>query len=518
MSTGADEASAPNEAAARRPWSIADGAVLIVVLAICAIVEWKQIQHAPSFDELWHLMLSAGRGTPVGYFPRDTVVSLDTRLTSLTNAQPLWRVWTTLDGMPHPPLYFVTLRLWRDVFGEGDRVAHAFSIACACIGVGFTFGAARLAMDRWAAALVGLTLGCAQTQVYLAQEMRPYALATALAAVALWLMTRVEVLGPTRRIAIVLAALTLPLMLTHYFTIGACATIGLYGLLRLKPHRRVFIAAMLVAAAVFCFGWLPFAIRQARDVGPAGGYLHVEHVDVLREVGLVACAPFRLIADRDYLFEELPLVTGVLFVVPWFLCRRFRSITPWVAMLCGAILPVFLVDVFGSREHLTVIRYSAVAAPAVMLLFAGCAWAIDRRIAYLTAATALATGVIYLVSRNPVFGECPDFSATVGMIEREAKAGDGILCYRGTAPDFYTDMFALSVSHSRSLLPRPLMIFTRHVQPNDQVKLGRRAWLISGKFDRPVDELVPGARVVYTKGTDVEVTLTLLDLPTGDRP
>jgi hypothetical protein len=493
-------------------WRWPDIVLLLVVLAIACVVQSVYIQPNPSFDELWHLMLSTGRGTPVGFFTPDQLFEARERLTSLVGAPPAWRVWIGLDGMPHPPLYFVLLRLWRDVVGESDRAGNAFSIACSLVGVGFTYAAGRLAMNRWTAALAALALGCAQTQVYFAQEMRPYALATAIAAIALWLMTRIELLGPTRAAAIALAALTLPLMLTHYFTVGACMAIAAYGFARLRGRRTAFALTLAAAAVVFAIAWLPFALRQARDVGPAASYLHTEHVDVLREVALLACAPFRLIADREYFVERLGLLTGVLFVLPWFLTRRLHALWPWCAMLCGGIVPVFLVDVLASRTHLEVIRYSAVASPAVVLLFIGCAWAVRRRLAYLTGATVLAAGLIYLVSRNPIFGECPDFAGSIAIVEREAAPGDAILFYSGAAPDFYADMLALTATHSKTLLPRPMMVVRQPVAPDLLSKLPNRVWILSGRLEHPVGELIPGAKVVSSRVADIEVLVTLVEL------
>lgn len=496
-------------------WRWPDIALLFVVLAIAGVVQCIYIQPEPSFDELWHLMLSTGRGTPVGFFSPDQLFEACERLTSLAGAPPIWRIWTTLDGMPHPPLYFVLLRLWREVVGESDRVGNALSIACSLVGVAFTFAAGRLAMNCWAAALAGLALGCAQTQVYLAQEMRPYALATAIAAAALWLMTRIELLGPTRAAAIALAALTLPLMLTHYFTVGTCIAISVYGFARLRPFRMTFTLTLVTGAIVFAIAWLGFALRQAHDAGPANDYLRTDRLDLLREVALLACAPFRLIADREYTVERLALLSGVLFVLPWMLARRLRPLMPWGLALCGGIVPVFLVDVFGLRTHLNIIRYAAVASPAVMLLFVGCAWAIDRRLAYATGATVLAAGLAYLVSRNPVVGECPDFARSIAIVERSAAPDDAILCYAGTAPRFYADMMALTATHSHTLLPRPLMVFTKPISSDVRARLPARAWILSGHFDRPLEELIPGARVVSTRVADLEVVVTLVELQDG---
>ena len=54
-----------------------------------------------------HSMLSAR-------LPQDVLIPDAPNVTSLRGAPPVWAVWNHMDFVVHPPLYCMTLRLWRD--------------------------------------------------------------------------------------------------------------------------------------------------------------------------------------------------------------------------------------------------------------------------------------------------------------------------------------------------------------------------------------------------------------------
>src|SRR5262245_37445172 len=66
-----------------------------------------------SFDEQWHLELSTGRGSIHMTLPLDQLIENAPPTGTLRGAPPWHHVWTSLGEAVHPPLYFITLRLWR---------------------------------------------------------------------------------------------------------------------------------------------------------------------------------------------------------------------------------------------------------------------------------------------------------------------------------------------------------------------------------------------------------------------
>ena len=133
---------------ARPRWTALDIALLAGVLVLAFVLRVTHFDAELSLDELWHLGTTPGLGSPLGTVPSDVLLGGLASQTGLDNAAPFWKVWTGMDGVLHPPLYCLTLRLWREAFGQSDFSAHLYSTFWAMIAIGFLFATARLAMDR----------------------------------------------------------------------------------------------------------------------------------------------------------------------------------------------------------------------------------------------------------------------------------------------------------------------------------------------------------------------------------
>ena len=473
--------------------------MLLLVLALAAWVRLTHIDSGMSFDELWHLASTQGIGSAMAYYKHDIVYHDAIRLTSLEHEQNLWHVWNGMDGILHPPLFIVALRLWREVFGQSDFAAHGYPIFCSLVMIGFVFDSARLAMNRIAATLAGIALSVSMTQVYLAQEVRAYAMLGALGAIALWIMTRIEVLGVTRRRVIGLASLTLPMMLSHYFAFGACIAVGIYGLTVCKPYRKQMLAWLALSAAIYAIIWLPFAMRQLKDLGTGDAFLKLDR-GPLHVVLLAASIPFRLFVDRDYDIERVPLLSCLLFIAPWFLIRRMPALRPWSLWLCAVVLPLVVLDLSRTTVHLAYIRYTAIASAAAPLLFIGTVWAMGyRRVSYFIGGIVGMAGGIYLYSDAPMLFDAENLTEVNRVLEPKYQKGDAVIVAAGVLSPFYCDALALTVSHSEKIFPTTLVVATKPLTPQMVRDLGTRSvWIACGDLNMPAEQYVPGGRVVYS--------------------
>src|SRR5450432_4817570 len=137
----------------------------LILLAILLLAAGLRIAHIDfnslTFDEQWHLELSTGRGSPHVRLPQDVVIFDAPAVTSLVAAPPWHAVWTHMDFVVHPPLYCTTLRLWRDIFGEGDSAARSVSIVCSLIAIALTFFVGRMLHGTWPATGAVLLMGVA---------------------------------------------------------------------------------------------------------------------------------------------------------------------------------------------------------------------------------------------------------------------------------------------------------------------------------------------------------------------
>lgn len=492
-------------------WTGIDAVLLTILIALACVVHVRFADADLSYDELWHLSLSAARATPVGWFAGDVVNESPAHVTSIIGAASIAHVWTGMDGVLHPPLYVITLRLWRDVFGDGDRAAQWLSIAWSLVAACGIYGTARLVMGRGLAFICGVAIACSQTQTYFAQEVRGYEMLIGLSTIALWMMTRIDVLGPTRGRAITLGLAPFFILLTHYFGFGAAVAIGVFGLIRLRGHRGAFLAALAGGAILYACIWIPFARRQIAFLGTGDVFMKVAF-DPWHELLMLADAPFRLIVDRTYEAGATSLAGGLLFIVPWFLLRKARWLLPWALWLSLSLLALFALDAARSTAHLSLARYFAIASPAVFLLLVGCARAIDVRAAYAIGCSVAFMGAIYLFSGSPIGADSQNFASAEHFLERRIQPGEAILAWHGKAPLFYGDMFLLTMSHSPTLFPRPAANLTKPPSAELLARLPKRAWVITGGVDEPLDQWIPGARVLDQYAADVNVHLFYLDL------
>lgn len=473
-------------------WRPIDVALLLVVLVIATWVRATHVDAAPSFDELWHLADTTGHGSALSEYPYDVVIPQARRQLALSDARPIASLWGDQRDVLHPPLFLLALRVWREAIGEGDLAAHWFSITWGTVGLVFLFAAARLATSRWLAALLTLAVGCAQTQVYVAQEIRPYAMLNAIAAIAVWRMTRVELFGPTRRRAIVLGLITLPLVLTHYFAFGGALAVGAYGVLRLKGHRRVFLATVGACALFFIVAWLPIALRQVPDMAVGGGPLPPH---LAEEAVALFASPFRVFADRALANEPLSIVTGVLFVLPWLMVRRYPPLLPWAMWLCATLGCIVALDLARSSFHMAVVRYVTIATPAAALLFVGCAWPVRRPLAYVVAFGLLGVGLTNTILRTDVIAEVPDYADVAGLVSARARPGEAMIVSDASSMR-RAPVWLMTLSHEPGFFPRPAAMPTRPMTATMLGQLGTSsAWFVSDEGTSPL-ALVPGSRVV----------------------
>lgn len=494
-------------------WKLGDVALLVTALLIAAGVRFWYIDYDLSYDELWHQALSSGRGTPFGFFSQDVLHTAPARLTSLEAAPAWWHIWTGgMDGVLHPPLYVVTLRWWRDVFGDSDLASVAYSLAWSLAAIAFTFAAVRLVAGRWLAFTTTLAMGVSQTQSYLSQEVRAYAMLIGLAAISLWMMTRIEVFGVTRRRAVGVALMTLPLLLTHYFAFGAAVGIALYGLLRFRGFRTPFVITLIAAGLSYVAMWVPWAIQQLDDLGTGDAFLK-RPFEIGDQIALFAAAPMRLVVDRSYLKQPQWLAGGVLFVLPFLLLKRQRWLLPWALWLLCSLGGLFVLNVIRSTTLLSLVRYAAIATPAVFVLGTACAWSVRRPLGHAVALSLAGMGAIFLISRNDVLNECPSYADVERALIKNVQDCDGVIFYHGVLYVFSNDVFALQASHAPGLFPRPMTIISGPMKPELVAQLPGRSWLVTGTLDEPLEKLVPGAKEIRRVNVDLNLVLIYLELP-----
>lgn len=538
--TGSDPGLAPT--ALDHGWSWREVAALLLCATVALAVRWHDADHGLTLDEIWHLSISTGRANG-RKFPPDEVLMAPTSLTSLESAKPPLSVWAPMRDVLHPPLYMFSLRFWREAFGGGDRVAAMYSAAWSIAAVMSVFAAVRLQAGIGLATCVGLAMALSPVQSHLGTEVRGYAMMMGLAALAVWQMVRIETMGATGRRVWSLGLTLCLLMLTHYFAVGACLAVFVWGLIRLRgPIRWHFLASVAVAAIGFVVLWLPQAVSQIKDMHAGDDFLKSDGPfwrDSLLSGIAMPAKLFVAVANRK-LAMACSLVVLSLTAAG---VRRRPALLPWLLMLAMPIGALLALDAVRHTRHTFFIRYAAAAAVAIpagpMLaaatLHPGAGWGLGLG---LTALAAAGLGGPHEIGSHGFHHMTKAFLPVIARASADtpiAAFGDP-----GKGGRFANAMLQ-QWSHVPGFFPRPTMLLVSP-GPDDVRKLrdaspDGRVWLVTS--GQPTDgadppawlhSLLPDARLVqppftiplgggaFTPQPPVELWLLELDPPRQDAP
>jgi hypothetical protein len=448
-----------------------------------------------SNDELGTMETAAGRGQIHLTLPRNALLAPPPGITTLAHAPPIWNVPISMQSDVHPPLYFVLLRLWQNIFGNGDARSRSLSALAGAAAALVLFDVGRLldsvATGLWAALLTAL----AQPQIDVAQDARPYALATLFVLAAVDALLRMERLGIRPRRAVALGAFVAAACLTHYFVLPVVAAIGLYSLLRLSaPARRSAMLALLAAAGFVLAVWGRGLWSQRQNFSDPWMYWNNDasphHVadTLLRAAGL----PIRFLAD-PYGGPNAIAAAAVIYVLPWLLMRRRPALLLPALWMIGCVALVAGLDLYRGTLQLMWVKYTIFAAPALYLMLpmiGGSGWL--GRIVALAAVLYCAQGVGQ--AYQSVSGE-PDYRRVAADADRLGRGAEPILFAGGGWGEWYTADLYMGFERYTRKMPPTAALLRSPVPPALQAELARRAAggdvLLIEWTNHPPNDLLP---------------------------
>lgn len=205
-----------------------------------------------------------------------------------------------------PPLYYVLLHLWSELFGHSAAAIRSLSVLCGAAVVLVAYGLARelnrLAQSRGVGhrsahsnpfpigeperrvispIVAGGLMAASPFQIVMSAEARPYALGVLLAALSTWAFIRVERGAGTWRTVLAYWLATALFVYTHHFAwflifAQVLFAVGdalsrvrwkLADIWRVPAARHVVIA---IAAVILTYSfWLPTFVRQTQQVREA---------------------------------------------------------------------------------------------------------------------------------------------------------------------------------------------------------------------------------------------------------
>lgn len=421
-----------------------------------------QVGHTALWlDEYYSIDLAAGRG----YWLNNIAPNVLMRFGELPARGNTGDVLEGMLQTNHPPLYFLVLHAWMNFFGEADAAVRSLSVVFSILAILLLFDTARLLHGKatafWAAAIMAL----ASEQIIYAQEARSYTMLLALTLGACDALVRIEKNGFGRKRIAALGLCAAGMMLTRYLAIPLIVVFAVYAALRLRGRtRKLSLAALAIASAVFAAAWGPFIWWQHTDAaaklawqisGEGAGDLH----DTLLRICQLPIEFFIVPTRATALVGGL---AGAFYVVPLLLIRKRPDLLLWWMILIVGVGVLAAADLYRGSDVLSYTRYLLPqAAAAIALAAAVCS---SMKFWRHAAPLLLVLGCAGSVPES-YLRWMPDFKAYVRSVDAAVPAREPMLFIRTNVDDSTDASLCLSLRHY-SRVDHAMMLIAGPVRPS----------------------------------------------------
>jgi hypothetical protein len=294
----------------------------------------------------------------------DAAFWIDEGLSVGIASHPLIEIPSVLRQDGSPPLYYLLLHAWMEVFGRTEEATHALSVVFGLLTVPAGLWAGWSLFGRRAGLACALLCALNPFITAYAQETRMYALMILLGLVASGAYAHVFVYRRRGHIPLLVAALTLMLYghnWTLFFIAGALVAL-------IPCVRRSAAPRALIADAVLAFGaagllyvpWLPTLVFQTLHTGaPWGNPPSVTALFLRAPAALAAGAPAAVAL----------VLGGGTGLAAMLTHRRGAERTAVLALLILPVVAIFLAWAVSQVSPAWAHRYLAVLLGPLLLLF-----------------------------------------------------------------------------------------------------------------------------------------------------
>lgn len=342
-------------------------------------------------------------------------------------------IWAGSARDVHPPLYYLLLHGWQNLFGNSILAVRTMS---ALAGVGVVIlgvWLVRLVATRRAAILAGIFLALMPIAVRYSQEVRMYGI------LGLWLLGATIALvywvqNPQRdRYLVVYALLMAAGLYTHYFAILALAAHWLYLLIlwqRKKPISQQYAtrANWLLANCVIVFLFLPWIPNLIAQLTRGQGIAWIPPVNLYTLPSAVwQFSTFT--SGRSVPWPLYILLPLIILIVSVLFIQRDRSKYKFDSLIViYTFLPILATFVVSIAKPVFIERYLVFAAIGIPLILGIVLDRFERRYRTLAVVAVVVVIGVELIGLSNVYGQANhQMNVVADYLNQNYKSGDVII-------------------------------------------------------------------------------------------
>ncbi|PTT02744.1 glycosyltransferase family 39 protein [Pseudomonas sp. HMWF006] len=408
----------------------------------------------------------------------------DEAFSALVSVQSPSAIWFHMGHEVHPPLYFLLLHLWIQMFGDSVQALRAMSAVAGVVAVALGMRLMRFISRPRLAVMTGLFMALLPISVRYSQEARMYSLE------AVWLLGATLALvywlrGARDRYLVIYALLVIAALYTHYLSILCVLAHFIYLIaLRFQADRRLHVltrAKLWIACLVVTVAYIPWLFSLTDEV-----IIHNEAFKTGGEIfwipGLTAYTlpsalwRFFTLKARTELSTPVYLLLPLLVVALalWVACRDRSRLRLGLLLFIFSFFPVLAVFLVSFKLPIFIERYVAFSAIGVVMLLALAVARMARRTPMLAGAMVVLILGLECLGLNTMYTRQDDLNGTrneirypldqiVGSINERSRAGDTIVVNGGY---WYYSVAYYSRRGIQPLLYQPAWDNTTDNRPN----------------------------------------------------
>ncbi len=350
--------------------------------------------------------------------------------------------WTAHDV--HPPLYFWLLHFWRLFSGDTEFGLRLLSVLIGVLTVAAAYLLGRTVGGRHPGLLAALLMAVSRFDITWSQEMRMYALAALLAALALWAAIRVWERGHILYWLAYILFITAGLY-TLYLSVSVLVVVNLVWLFWALPRaanrqRELIYWSTFQAIALILFApWLAYALPRIPTWSSAAPVSPVDFIKIYW-TALTVGIPLDVGRYAGWTLPVLAIFVGGTAVLLWQGRGKNQARNVWLFVI-GLLFPAAVVYAVSLPKE--TFFYAPPVAPRYLIIFLAAytallAWGMVRLAGRRRlAALALTTVVVYTAwvglrsyHRGRVLLD--DYKSLAMTIEAYKRPSDSVILFTDT--------------------------------------------------------------------------------------